>query len=405
MFLADAMPTTQAHRRQMVGGEYDRWLLLAIVSLASIGVVMVTSSSIAVASTEHLGAFYYLRRHLMFLLLGGTLMVMASRIELRWVEKQHRLMVVGSVLLLLAVFLPGIGMRINGAQRWLDFGISSFQPVEVVKVVVVLYVASYMTRHREVLENRFYGTITPLAVVAAFCILMLAQPDFGSAVLVMAVCVAMIWLGGGRMRYLLMMGASLIPVVALLALSESYRVQRFTSFLDPWKDPFDNGFQLVQSLIAVGRGEWFGVGLGASVQKLSYLPEAHTDFILAVIAEELGLFGVLVVLGLYALLVVRGLMLGLRGMQAKQRFAACVAFGASVSIGLQAMVSAGVNLGVLPTKGLTLPLISSGGSSVVMTCCMLGLLLRASYEIARAENQRAHSHAAATAREAVEVDA
>jgi cell division protein FtsW len=202
------------------------------------------------------------------------------------------------------------------------------------------------------------------------------------------VTVGMVWLAGARMRYLVGLGTPLVPVAMYLAFSTDYRVKRLTSFLDPWKDPFNDGFQLTQALIAIGRGEWFGVGLGASVQKLFYLPEAHTDFILAVIGEELGFAGIVFVLGLFALLVGRGLMLGLRGVEVNQRFAGYVAFGVSLMIGLQALVSAGVNLGVLPTKGLTLPLISSGGSSVLMTCVMLGVLLRASFEIHRAEDTR-----------------
>lgn len=375
----------------MARGEYDRWLLLAILTLACFGVVMITSSSIAVADGEHIGAFYYLRRHLAFLLIGGGLMWAAAHVELRLVEKYHFLLVLGAVALLLAVYLPGVGIRINGARRWLNLGVTGFQPVEAVKIVVVVYIASYLVRHREGVEEKFFGACKPVIVALLFAVLLLAQPDFGSAALILAVSVGMIWLGGARMRNLFLMALPLIPLGAWVAMSQDYRIQRLTSFLDPWKDPFANGFQLTQALIAIGRGEWFGVGLGASVQKLFYLPEAHTDFILAVIAEELGLVGVLLVLGLYALLVSRGLLLGLRGVAVGQRFAAYVAFGISLTIGLQAMVSVGVNLGVLPTKGLTLPLISSGGSSVVMTCAMLGLLLRASYEITRAERQRARA--------------
>ncbi len=378
----------QARRLDAARGEYDRWLLLVIVALACFGVVMVTSSSIAVADGEHIGAFYYLRRHLAFLLIGGGLLFVATRIELRFIEKFHILLVLAAVALLLAVYLPGIGMRINGARRWLNLGVTGFQPVEAVKIVIVIYIASYLVRHRDGVEEKFFGAFKPVIIALLFASLLLAQPDFGSAALILAVSVGMVWLGGARMRNLVIMATPLVPLAAFVATSQDYRMQRLTSFLDPWQDPFANGFQLTQALIAIGRGEWFGVGLGASVQKLFYLPEAHTDFILAVIAEELGLAGILLVLGLYALLVTRGLLLGMRGVAVGQRFAGYVAFGISLTIGLQAMVSVGVNLGVLPTKGLTLPLISSGGSSVVMTCAMLGLLLRASYEVTRAERQR-----------------
>jgi len=279
-------------------------------------------------------------------------------------------------------------MRINGARRWINLGFSGFQPVELAKLTVVVYVASYLVRHRDAVETKFLGAVKPVVVAGFTAVLLLAQPDFGSAALIGVVTIGMLWLAGARMRNLVIMGLPLMPLGAWLALSTDYRVKRLTSFLDPWKDPFDNGFQLTQALIAVGRGKWFGVGLGGSVQKLFYLPEAHTDFILAVIAEELGFVGLLFVLAMFALLVGRGLQLGLRGVEVGQHRAGYVAFGISLMIGLQALVSVGVNLGVLPTKGLTLPLISSGGSSTLMTCVMLGVLVRAGYEIHRAEDAR-----------------
>jgi cell division protein FtsW len=379
---------SQAIRKHGAQGRYDPWLLAAGIALAAFGVVMVASSSIAVADGQHIGEFYYLKRHVLFLALGGALALALMRIELRYMEKfAFGAMLVGFVLLI-AVFVPHFGMRINGARRWINLLVIGFQPVEAVKLIIVLYLASYLVRHREGVERNFFGVVKPIGVAAFTAALLLAQPDFGSAALIAAVTVGMVWLAGARMRNLLILGAPLVPVAMYLALSTDYRVKRLTSFLDPWKDPFNDGFQLTQALIAVGRGEWFGVGLGGSVQKLFYLPEAHTDFILAVIGEELGLAGIVFVLGLFALLVGRGLLLGLRGVEVGQRFAGYVAFGISLMIGLQALVSVGVNLGVLPTKGLTLPLISSGGSSVLMTCVMLGVLLRASFEIHRAEDAR-----------------
>src|SRR5699024_7352078 len=264
----------------------------------------------------------------------------------------------------------------------------SFQPVEAMKLILIVYLASYLVRHRDSVQTKFTGALKPLGVALVIAALLLRQPDFGSATLLLAVTVGMLWLGGARMRNLVYMGLPLVPVAAWVATSQDYRVQRLTSFLNPWNDPFDDGFQLVQALIAIGRGEWFGVGLGGSVQKLFYLPEAHTDFILAVIGEELGLFGIVLVVTLFALLVWRGLAMGLKGVELGQRFAGYVAFGISLMIGLQALVSIGVNLGVLPTKGLTLPLISAGGSSMLMTCLMLGVQLRATYEINRASDTR-----------------
>jgi cell division protein FtsW len=380
---------SQATRRIGPRGRHDPWLLLAIIGLAAFGIVMVASSSIAVADGHHIGEFYYLERHVAFLGLGGAIgLWIALKIELDTLERCSGWLMFFTFALLLLVFVPHIGMRINGARRWINLGISGFQPVELAKLTVVLYVASYLVRHRDSVETKFLGAVKPVAVAGLTAVLLLAQPDFGSAALIGIVTIGMLWLGGARMRNLVIMGLPAVPLGAWLALSTDYRVKRLTSFLDPWKDPFNDGFQLTQALIAVGRGKWFGVGLGGSVQKLFYLPEAHTDFILAVIAEELGFVGVLFVLALFALLVGRGLQLGLRGVEVGQHRAGYVASGISLIIGLQALVSVGVNLGVLPTKGLTLPLISSGGSSTLMTCIMLGVLVRAGFEIHRAEDAR-----------------
>jgi cell division protein FtsW len=288
--------------------------------------------------------------------------------------------------LLLLVFVPGIGYRVNGARRWIHLGISGFQSVEAVKLFLIVYLASYLVRHREKVQGSFFGVIKPLAIAVLVAGLLLAQPDFGSATLLLAVTLGMVWLGGARFSNLAALGLLALPAIGWAAFSSDYRVKRLTSFLDPWADPFNDGYQLTQALIAIGRGEWFGVGLGGSVQKLFYLPEAHTDFILSVIAEELGFAGIVLVLALFAWLVGRGFQVGLRAVERGQRFAGYCAFGVSLTIALQALVSIGVNLGVLPTKGLTLPLISSGGSSVMMTCAAIGLLIRVSYEVARAEN-------------------
>ena len=398
-------PHSQAQRRTGPRGHYDRWLLLAIIGLAAFGIVMVASASIAIAEGSHLGPFYYLKRHLMFILLGSVAAGVAMRVELRELEQRGFHLMALAVFSLLLVFVPHIGMRINGARRWLDLGITGFQPVEAVKLALILYVASYLVRHRGAVERQFWGAAKPVGVALLLAGLLLAQPDFGSALLIMAITVGMIWLAGARMRNLVAMGSPLVPLFVWIAFSRSYRVERLTSFLNPWKDPFSDGFQLTQALIAVGRGHWFGVGLGDSIQKLFYLPEAYTDFILAVIAEELGFVGIAFVLGLFALLVGRALVLGLRGVEVGQRYAGYVCFGVALSIGLQALVSVGVNLGVLPTKGLTLPLVSSGGSSVIMTLVMLGVLLRASYEIARAEDARRLGASAMTAEHAPAVEA
>lgn len=380
--------TTQARRRQGPRGKFDLPLLVALVGLACVGVVMVTSSSIAVADSTHMGEFYYLKRHLIYLALGTLAAGVAMRTELKVVEKYAFFLMLVAFIMLLAVFVPHLGMRLNGARRWLNLVVTSFQPVEAVKLILVIYLASYLVRHRESIETRFLGLIKPIAVSGVIVLLLLAQPDFGSATLVIAVTIALVWLGGARPIFLFIMGLPLMPLLAIAATSESYRMKRLTSFMDPWKDPFNDGFQLTQSLMAIGRGEWAGVGLGSSVLKLSYLPESHTDFIFAVIGEELGLAGVIGVMSLFALVVWRGLHMGLKGVEVGQRFAGYIAFGISLMIGLQTMVSIGVNLGALPTKGLTLPLISYGGSSIVLTCAMAGVLLRATFEIYRALDAR-----------------
>ncbi|UPG85124.1 putative lipid II flippase FtsW [Luteibacter aegosomatis] len=378
----------QAQRRQGPRGSFDTPLLLAALSLAAMGVVMVTSSSIAVADGSHVGAFYFLKKHIGFLVGGCILAGIAMRTELKVIEKHSTLLLLLGVCGLLLVFVPGFGMRINGARRWINLFVTSFQPVEAMKLILVAYLSSYLVRHREAVEYDLFGVVKPIGVAGFIVLLLLAQPDFGSAALVVATTVGMVWLAGARMRNLLVLGTPLVPLLIYAATAEDYRIKRLTSFLDPWKDPFNDGFQLTQALIAVGRGEWTGVGLGSSVQKLFYLPEAHTDFILAVLAEELGLAGIVVVIGLYIVLVGRGLYIGLKGVELGQRFSGYVAYGISLMLGFQAMVSIGVNLGVLPTKGLTLPLISSGGSSVLMTCAMVGVLLRATFEINRAEDAR-----------------
>jgi cell division protein FtsW len=373
----------QATRREEGKGRYDLGLILAALALASLGVVMVSSSSIAIADGQHVGPFYYLIRHAIFLTLGIVTCGAMMRIELSQFERHAFVLLLFSVILLLLVFVPGIGMRINGARRWIRLGLVGFQSVEAVKLLFIVYLASYLVRQRDNVQLRLFGVIKPLGVAVILVALLLLQPDFGSAALLIAVTIGMVWLGGARLRNLIYLAIPVMPAIAWAAMTSDYRVKRLTSFLNPWEHPFDDGFQLTQALIAVGRGEWFGVGLGASVQKLFYLPEAHTDFIFAVIAEELGFAGILLVLLLFALLIGRALMLGLRAVERGQRFAGYCAYGVGLWLGLQTLVSIGVNLGVLPTKGLTLPLISSGGSSVLMTCAAIGLLLRVSYEVSR----------------------
>ena len=381
----------QAFRLDEIEGRYDRVVFGAALALAALGVVMVASSSMAVAEGLDVGPLHFLIRHLAFLGMGVVVAFAVARVELRTVEAFSRLALLLCFVLLLAVYVPGLGKTVNGARRWLNFGISGFQAVEAVKLLLIVWLASYMVRYREQVQTRWWGLLKPMGMAGLLVLLLLAQPDFGSAALLCAIAGGMVWLGGVRIRYLFALGMLAVPMLAGAALSESYRVKRLTSFMDPWADPFADGFQLTQALIAIGRGEWFGVGLGGSIQKLFYLPEAHTDFILAVIAEELGFVGILLVIGLFTALAGRALVLGLRAVEMGRGFSGYCAFGVGLWLGLQALVSIGVNLGVLPTKGLTLPLVSAGGSSVLMTCAAVGLLLRVSYELDRATRQVARA--------------
>ena len=377
----------QATRLEQINGRYDPWLLGMALVLAAFGVVMVGSSSVAIAEGLGVGPFHFLIRHVAFLLLGLVLAWALMRTELKRIERYSQWLLLGCFLLLFLVFLPGIGHTVNGAQRWINLGVSKFQAVEAVKLLLIVWLASYLVRHRDEIGHRWKALLKPLGMAGGIVAFLLLQPDFGSAALILAITGGMVWLGGARIAHLGLMGAVALPLLAMVAVAAPYRVARLKSFLNPWEDPFNDGFQLTQALIAIGRGEWFGVGLGASVQKLFYLPEAHTDFIFSVAAEELGFVGAAGLILLFGAFAWRTFSIGLRAVERRRHFAGFCAFGVGFWIGLQAFVSIGVNLGILPTKGLTLPLISSGGSSVLMTCMAIGLLLRVSYELDRAERQ------------------
>ena len=376
----------QATRLDAIGGRFDPWLLGVSIALACMGVVMVGSAAIAGGGVDA-GPWYFLSRHAMFLAGGLVLATIAMRTELKWVEQHSRLLLLACAILLLLVFVPGIGKTVNGARRWINLGVSNFQAVEAVKLLYIVWLASYLKRFSEDVAVTWYAMLKPVGVVGMLVVLLLAQPDFGSSVLLLGITACMLVLGGAPVRRIALPILLMLPALVLLVVFEPYRMRRVTSFMDPWQDQLGAGYQLSNALMAIGRGEWFGVGLGASVQKLSYLPEAHTDFIFSVIAEELGLVGVCLVIGMYALLAGRALWLGLKCAEMKRHFAAYIAFGVALWMSLQSLVSMGVNLGMLPTKGLTLPLISSGGSSVLMTCAALGVLLRVSYEYDRAARQ------------------
>ncbi len=360
----------------------DAWLLIPVLLLVASGLVMVGSSSIAVAESHGVASYYYLLRHLIYIIMGLMLASVFRAMPIDFLERISRPLMLVSALLLLLVFIPGIGHSVNGSARWISLGIAKFQVVEAVKVMVIIYMAGYLVRKADMVKIRFFDTLKPLALAAMLTAILLAQPDMGSAAVITAIVGGMVWLAGAAWRHIFVLGMAAIPVFGFAAM-EPYRLRRIVSFMNPWADPYDSGFQLTQALIAVGRGEVFGVGLGASIQKLFYLPEAHTDFIFAVLAEEFGLLGVVFILSLFMTLVARIMIIGLMAHRRERPFAGNVAYGIGLWIGLQALVSMGVNLGVLPTKGLTLPLISSGGSSVLMTFVALGIVFRIRYELDR----------------------
>lgn len=382
----------QAIRRDELDGRLDPWLMGAMVALACLGVVMVGSAAIA-GGGQNAGPWHFLGRHVVFLTVGLVLAALVMQLELKLVEKYSHYLLLACFMILLLVFVPGIGKTVNGARRWINLGPASFQAVELVKVFYIVWLASYLKRFNEDVAVAWNAMLKPAGVVVLLVGLLLLQPDFGSSVLLFGITACMLLLGGAPIKRLILPVLVLVPGLVALVVFEPYRMRRITSFVDPWEDQLGAGYQLSNALMAIGRGEWFGVGLGGSVQKLSYLPEAHTDFIFSVIAEELGFAGVCLVVGLFVLLAGRAFWLGLKCVEMKRHFSGYIAFGIALWMALQSFVSVGVNLGVLPTKGLTLPLVSYGGSSVLMTCGALGLLLRVSKEYDRAARQVAKRRA------------
>ncbi len=361
-------------------GPIDLWLVVALVSLISLGLVMVASASISIAARYQAHELYYFWRQLAAFALGGALGYCVFRQPLeRWQRLSAAALLVG-IAMLIAVLLPGIGHEVNGSMRWLNTGVFTVQASEPVKLAVIIYVAGYLVRHREQVQRDFLGFFKPVLVLTVVAGLLLLEPDFGAAAVLFATTLGMLFMGGVPVLRFLSWGVAALVMLASLAMLAPYRMQRLLTFRNPWADPYDTGFQLTQALIAFGRGEWFGVGLGNSVQKLFYLPEVHTDFIFAVVGEELGLVGTVSVICLFVFFVWRILRVGGRAEQAGMRFGANIAYGVALLIGLEAFINIGVNMGILPTKGLTLPFISYGSNSTVMLCCAMGLVFRVAYE-------------------------
>ena len=380
-------PGRAAWRGPVRPQDLDGPLVVSALALLALGLVMVGSASIAVAARELGDPWHYLSKQAGFVALGVAAAWVTVQIPLhRWQQLAMPLLLLSAALLAL-VLVPGFGRTVNGSTRWLELGAMGFQVSEAAKLAVLVYLADYAVRRRERLVNEWGGFLRPLALVGACAFLLLLEPDFGAAVVLVATAMTVLFLAGAPLWRFVLLSGAVVAGTAALALSSPYRVERITAFLDPWADPFDSGFQLTQSLIAIGSGAWTGVGLGHSIQKLFYLPEAHTHFLFAIFAEETGLLGVLAVVGLYTLLVGRAFRLAREAERGGMGFGAFLAAGIAVWIALQAFVNIGVNMGVLPTKGLTLPLMSYGGSSTLVMCAAVGLLLRVGYEVGAGTRQ------------------
>lgn len=372
---------------QVRGFNLDGPSLAAIIALMVLGAVMVSSASISLADREIGEPLFFLLRQLGALLIGCLVALAAMLTPTEVWFRLNWLLLLGSMALLISVLLPGLGHTVNGSTRWLDFGLLTLQPSEPARMCLILYLASYVVRHQRELGASFLGFLKPMLIVTLACALLLAEPDFGAAVVLTVTSMGLLFIGGARLRDFVLSFFVALVALSVLALSSSYRMQRLTTFLDPWADPYASGFQLTQSLIAVGRGNWFGVGLGESVQKLFYLPEAHTDFVFAVLAEELGFVGVTLTVFLFGVIVLRAVALGPKAAALGMPFHGLVSTGIALTLGLQAFINMGVNTGLLPTKGLTLPLISYGRTSAVITLLSLGLLIRIHHEVQLAVRQ------------------
>ena len=375
-----AVAATAAVRETRRPALLDGPLVLLTALIVLLGLVMVTSASMSIAGEDSGQPFYYLERQLLLTLIGLGCAALLFAIPSAVLERAAVPLFALGVVLLILVLIPGLGHAVNGSRRWLRLAGANFQVSELARVLVLIYIASYAVRREAELRESLAGLAKPLALLCCVSALLLAEPDFGAATVLFATGFGLLFLAGARLRYVIGMTVIAAAGFAALAVSSSYRVRRLTAFLNPWADPFNSGFQLTQSLIAIGRGQWFGVGLGDSVQKLFYLPEAHTDFLFAVLAEELGLAGVLLTLGLFLALIWRSFHIARLAADAGLKFPAYLAAGFGLWIGIQAFINIGVNMGVLPTKGLTLPLMSYGRSSLIVALAWTGLLLRVYHE-------------------------
>lgn len=367
----------------------DHALFIAIVVVSLFGVVMIASASMAYAEQNYNSPFYFASRQLFFLALGLCAGTLLFQLPLSAWEKYGPILIIVSLFFLLLVLL--IGKEVNGAKRWIDVGVFTIQVSETVKLFIIVYLAGYLVRRGELVQNTIGGFMRPLSLILIASVLLLLEPDFGSVVVIVLTACAMLFVAGVRLKQFLTLLVSLAIAGAILIAMSPYRAARLASFLDPFEDPFNSGFQLTQSLIAIGSGSLTGAGLGNSVQKLLYLPEAHTDFLFAVMCEEFGFIGVLFVVALYGFIIWKSFNLAKIADQQGNRFAGYLALGIGVWIGLQSFINIGVNMGILPTKGITLPMMSYGGSSAVVFAVAFSVLLRIEYETRQFANRSLRS--------------
>jgi cell division protein FtsW len=354
----------------------DTVLLLATLALMLFGYVMVASASLHLGDKMGSDSFYYPRHQLIHIAVGVILGCVVASVKLETIRSRSMTLYFVGLVLLILVLIPGVGKVVNGSARWINLFVVRIQVSEVFKLIAVIYVASFIDRHIHVVRTSVQGMIRPFLLLSVGALLMLMEPDFGATVVIIATAMGMLFLAGASIWQFVALISIVVSAGVLLIIAAPYRLRRVLSFVNPWDDPLNSDFQLTQALIAFGRGEWSGVGLGSSIQKMFYLPEAHTDFLFSVIGEELGLFGTVTVILLFMIIVWRAFVIGQLAEQSGTRFSAFLAYGIGIWFGLQSFINMGVNMGILPTKGLTLPLMSYGGGSMMVMCSTLAVLFR-----------------------------
>jgi cell division protein FtsW len=370
----------RAQGQPVKGFPLDPWITTATLLLLILGLVMVASASSEIAARIYGNSAYLLIKHLVYIVISLGVATLALMTPIRLWQKFDVVLLFASFALLIAVLIPGLGHKVNGSTRWISLGFFTLQGSEFVKLFAIVYVSGYLVRRHDEVQTTIQGFVKPMALVSLMVLLLLEQPDFGAAVVIMASVMGVIFLAGVPFKRFLPLITLCIIATAAIAQWQPYRLERLQTFTDPWAHQYSSGYQLTQALIAFGRGEWFGLGLGNSIQKLFFLPEAHTDFLFSITAEELGVFGAVAVIAAFMCLVVKGLMIGRRAHIRGYDFHSYLAYGIALLLGIQSVINIGVNIGLLPTKGLTLPLVSYGGNSLIVSCVLIAILLRIDFE-------------------------